>query len=106
MPSVLADAVFWIAVAACAVAQVAILRSVLAARAPERAGFPGLPGGPTPAVPAGSRAVETFWAVLPAVGLVVLLALTWRALHPAARPAARADRALPVAPAAPAAAEV
>jgi heme/copper-type cytochrome/quinol oxidase subunit 2 len=57
-------------------------------------------------VPAGSRAVETFWAVLPAVGLALLLALTWRALHPAVDPAPRADRALSAVLAAPGAAEV
>jgi hypothetical protein len=89
MPPVLADAVFWIAVVACVVAQAAILRSVLAAKAPERASFPGLAGGPLPVVRASPRAVEIFWAVLPAVALVALLAFTWRALHPAPRDDAR-----------------
>ena len=98
MPSVFAsaaftDAIFWMAVVACAVAQVAILRSVLGARLPERPSFPGLAGSEMPVVRHTSRPVELFWAVLPAVALVVVLALTWRALHPAlgsssARPAA------------------
>ena len=93
------DALFWIAVVACAVAQVAILRSVLGAKLPERAGLPGGSAADLPAVRASSRPVELFWAVLPAVALVVVLALTWRALHPiAGTPSAR--------PAAPPAAEV
>jgi len=54
--------VFWAAVAACAVAQVAIVRSVVAS--PRR------------------RASEIAWAVLPAVALVALLFVTWRRLRP------------------------
>ena len=69
----LADAIFWIAVAACLVAQVAILRSVLVTRDGSVA----------------RRASEIAWAVAPAVALALVLAATWRTLHPAdgARPA-------------------
>ena len=71
-----ADAVFWIAVVACAVAQGAILRSVLVARQPE------LPAGAR--VAPARRSAELTWAILPAVALAGVLALTWRTLHPAA----------------------
>ena len=57
-----ADAVFWAAVASCAVAQVAIVRSVVTS--PRR------------------RAIEMAWAVLPALGLSAALVLTWHRLHP------------------------
>lgn len=58
----LGDAVFWTAVASCAVAQVAIVRSVIAA--PQR------------------RPAELLYAFLPALALGAALWLTWRALHP------------------------
>ena len=58
----LSDAVFWAAVACCAVAQVAIVRSVVAS--PKR------------------RAVESTWAILPAFALGAVLVLTWLRLHP------------------------
>jgi heme/copper-type cytochrome/quinol oxidase subunit 2 len=71
---ILADAIFWIAVAACLVAQVAILRSVVVTRSGS----------------AARRATEIAWAVAPAVALALVLAATWRTLHPGAevRPAA------------------
>ena len=78
MTPTLADATFWVAVVACAIAQLAIVRSVLVARAPERpAGAPALPV---------RRPVEVAWAIVPALALAGVLALTWRALHPAADP--------------------
>jgi len=58
----LADAVFWAAVASCTVAQVAIVRSVVAS--PKR------------------RAIEVAWAILPAFALGATLVLTWHRLHP------------------------
>ena len=75
MSPTVADAIFWIAVVACAVAQVAILRSVLGARQPE------LPADAR--VAPARRSVELAWAVIPAVALGGVLALTWRTLHPA-----------------------
>ena len=69
MNPVLADAVFWIAVACCVVAQVAILRSVMAARR----------GAVSPPARQGR---EILWAVLPALALAATLLLTWRAMHP------------------------
>ena len=67
-----ADGLFWLSVACCALAQVFILRSV---------------GAPHHAPESGARlpkqrgALEMLWAVLPAIGLVVLLAFTWRAVR-------------------------
>ena len=68
----LADAIFWIAVACCVVAQLAIVRSVLIspARVPD--------SEPTSI---GRRFVEIAWAVLPGVALAFVLLLTWRAMH-------------------------
>ena len=64
----LADAIFWIAVVLCTVAQVALLRSFfLGASRPSREAA------------AAFRATETAWAVLPAVVLVGLFAATWQA---------------------------
>ncbi|MFL5575892.1 MAG: hypothetical protein ACJ79S_08000 [Gemmatimonadaceae bacterium] len=72
------DLVFWTSVVLCAVAQAAILRSVLIVR------HTPPPGAPS-SVPRVRRGVEIVWAVVPAVGLALLLALTWRAIHPADR---------------------
>jgi heme/copper-type cytochrome/quinol oxidase subunit 2 len=67
---------FWIAAACCVVAEVAILRSLLfgRARAAERQHANGPIAGRT------SRPAEIAWAVLPAVGLLLVLYLTWRAV--------------------------
>ena len=69
----LADAIFWVAVAACSIAQIAIVRSVFIspARVDEAAGA----GSP------GRRLSEIAWAVLPGVALVVLFVYTWRAMQ-------------------------
>ncbi|MEP6491465.1 MAG: hypothetical protein ABJF01_02220 [bacterium] len=68
----LADAIFWIAVACCSIAQLAIIRSVVI----------------SPARVAGSqptsvirRVGEITWAVLPGVALAVVFLFTWRAMH-------------------------
>ena len=76
MSANVADAVFWIAVVACVVAQAAITRSVLVARQPE------LPAGAR--VAPARRSAELTWALLPALALAGVLALTWRTMHPAA----------------------
>jgi heme/copper-type cytochrome/quinol oxidase subunit 2 len=67
-----AAGLFWLSVACCALAQVFILRSVSAAR---RA------APPAATLPKQRGAVEMLWAVLPAVGLAVLLVFTWRAIR-------------------------
>lgn len=68
----LADAIFWVAVACCVIAQLAIVRSVLVspARVPD--------SQPTST---GRRVVEIAWAVLPGIALAFVLLVTWRAMH-------------------------
>ena len=72
MPLPLADAIFWVAAVCCAIAQWFILRGALAAH--PAAGAP---------MSAARRGLEVVWAVLPAVALALVLAATYRALHPA-----------------------
>lgn len=62
-----ADAIFWVAVAACSIAQIAIVRSVLIS--------------PTGSTSSGRRVGEVAWAILPGVALVGLFFYTWRAMH-------------------------
>jgi heme/copper-type cytochrome/quinol oxidase subunit 2 len=70
----IADAIFWIAVACCVVAQLAILQSVVVspARAPDRE-----PASAT------RRIAEIAWAILPGVALAVVFVFTWEAIHAA-----------------------
>lgn len=70
----LADSLFWVAVAVCLVAQLAIFRSVASVR-PADTG--------RAAASRWRSAAEVVWVVLPAIGLAVVLWLTWRAMHPA-----------------------
>ena len=67
----LAEGIFWIAVLACVVAQVAILRSTYAARKVEKSAL----------VPAASRGGEIVWAIVPVVALSVLLVATWQKIE-------------------------
>lgn len=72
MPFRLTDVIFWFSAVSCAVAQAAILRSVIIA--PAR----------TLEAPAGSarrRTMEIAWAVLPGIALVAVFVLTWRVMH-------------------------
>lgn len=74
MSNALADAIFWIAVASCTIAQVAILRSI----------FTVAPQGSPPAAagaPRIHRAMEIMWAILPAIALAGVLVITWRAMQ-------------------------
>lgn len=66
------DTIFWLAATCCALAQAAIIRSALRARAQR-------PDGSE----APSKPIEVAWTVVPAVVLALVLVLTWRALHPA-----------------------
>ncbi len=70
-----ADAIFWVGVVSCAVAQIAILRSVLRTRRARET-------GESHAVPRPRFAVEVAWAVVPAIALALLLVATWRTMHP------------------------
>ena len=67
----LAEGIFWIAVLACVVAQIAILRSTYAARKVEKSAL----------VPAASRGSEIVWAIVPVVALSVLLVATWQKIE-------------------------
>ena len=67
-----ADGLFWLSVACCAIAQFYIIRSVRGSQhVPE----------PTATVPHSRGGMEMMWAVLPAIGLAVLLFFTWRAIR-------------------------
>lgn len=64
--------VFWVAAAACAVAELAILRTAF---------MPHTQLESSQEIPHSPRAIEVLWAVIPAVALGALLAATWRAIH-------------------------
>ena len=71
-----ADAIFWIAVGCCVIAQTAIVRSSLVS--------PAQAGGADERTSMGRRALEVCWAVVPGIALAVLFMATWRAMHGAA----------------------
>ena len=66
----LRTAIFWIAAVICIVAELALLRSAFMPRTSDAAGL---------SHPA--RGSEMLWAVIPAIGLMLLLAATWRAVN-------------------------
>jgi heme/copper-type cytochrome/quinol oxidase subunit 2 len=84
MPHLPATILFWISVACCLVAQVLIVRSVLAAR--------GLPAV-RPELPRARGSVEVMWAIVPGIALAAVLFFTWRAIRPETQVAAPADSA-------------
>jgi heme/copper-type cytochrome/quinol oxidase subunit 2 len=67
------EGLFWVAVACCVAAQVAIVRSAIRARS--RAAGDGIE------VPRPKRVIEIAWTLLPALALALVLVLTWRAIH-------------------------
>ena len=72
-------AIFWIAALLCVVAELAILRSM---RRGSRAGAGASAGNPSDAaMPRGRPATELIWAVVPAVGLILVLIVTWEAIR-------------------------
>jgi heme/copper-type cytochrome/quinol oxidase subunit 2 len=72
IPGFLSDIIFWLAAVCCALAQAAIVRSALRARAQR-------PDGSA----APSKPIEVAWTVLPALMLALVLVFTWRAMHSA-----------------------
>ena len=74
MPLPFADAIFWVAVACCSVAQLAIIYSSVVS--PAR-----VPGAPEPTSTI-RRIGEIAWAVLPGIALAAVFVFTWRAIHP------------------------
>jgi heme/copper-type cytochrome/quinol oxidase subunit 2 len=67
----LAETIFWIAAIACAIAELAILRSTFAARSATKSTL----------VPSGSPRSELVWAILPALALIVVLSATWQRIE-------------------------
>ena len=74
MPLSFADAIFWVAVACCSVAQLAIIYSSVVS--PAR-----VPGAPEPTSTI-RRIGEIAWAVLPGIALAAVFVFTWQAIHP------------------------
>jgi heme/copper-type cytochrome/quinol oxidase subunit 2 len=72
MSFLLADAIFWVAVACCTVAQVAIIHSVVIS--------PARVAGSEPTSGA-RRTAEIAWAVIPGIALVFVFLFTWRAMQ-------------------------
>jgi heme/copper-type cytochrome/quinol oxidase subunit 2 len=64
---------FWLAVLACFVAQIAIIRAAISAPMTVR--------NDSASMPMPRRASEVAWTIVPAIGLAVLLVFTWRAVH-------------------------
>ncbi len=71
LPALAADALFIVAALACGVAQIGILWSVFARRAPTE----------SPGAPVTRQATEILWAVLPVLALAAVLVATWRAVR-------------------------
>jgi heme/copper-type cytochrome/quinol oxidase subunit 2 len=69
------SALFWVAAACCIFAELAILRSLLFGRARAAEAKDSMGAARTAHA---SRPADIAWAVLPAVGLAVVLYLTWR----------------------------
>jgi heme/copper-type cytochrome/quinol oxidase subunit 2 len=72
------DAVFWIAVGCCVIAQSAILYSVLRVSLARRSSATTSASQP---LSHSSRAIEIAWAVMPGIALVFVLLYTWRAMR-------------------------
>jgi len=66
-----AEIIFWIAAAACAIAEIAILRFSFAAQRAKKSEL----------VPAAARGGEIAWAVIPALALVAVLSATWQRIE-------------------------
>lgn len=85
MASLAAESLFWVAALACVVAQLAILRAVVA-DSPRDASQETDPA-PDPHCAAlatrRGRAAEATWALLPGVVLALVLFWTWHAVRPA-----------------------
>jgi len=67
----LAETIFWIAAAACAIAEIAILRFSFAAQRANKSEL----------VPAAPRSGEIAWAIIPALALIAVLFATWQKIE-------------------------
>lgn len=97
MRILLAYGLFWTSVACCLVAQFFIIRSILGTHLPAAGGPPGVPAGAGEARPLPRRrgGLELLWAVVPAVGLAVLLYFTWQAVERYVGPSSLSSPAAP-----------
>ena len=68
MSQPLAETIFWIAAAACVIAEIAILRF----------SFAGQRANKSELVPVAARSGEIAWAIIPALALVAVLFATWQ----------------------------
>jgi len=85
MSTSLTDAIFWVAVVLCAVAQIFILRAVFRVTpAGVQAGSANTstPEGEQASVPSPHRVTEIVWVVLPVVLLAAAFVFAWRTMHP------------------------
>src|SRR5690349_902085 len=82
-------ALFWLAAACCVVAEAVILRSLLFGRARDAEQEHA---NSSSRVAKTTRPAEIAWALLPAVGLLFVLYLTWRAVDTRPAPAADVSR--------------
>jgi len=71
-------AIFWIAAFLCIVAEIGILRSMVRG---SRAVTANSTHAPDAVVPRSRPVVELIWAVLPAIGLIIVLLLTRSAVR-------------------------
>lgn len=71
MSQPLAETIFWIAAAACVIAEVAILRFTFATRSANKSEL----------VPASSHSGEIAWAIIPALALIVVFGATWQRIQ-------------------------
>jgi heme/copper-type cytochrome/quinol oxidase subunit 2 len=67
----LAETIFWIAALVCAVAEIAILRSIIAQRRAQNSTLAA----------SSSPLAELIWAIVPAIALTVLLVATWQRIE-------------------------
>jgi hypothetical protein len=83
MPSLAAESLFWIAAVACAVAQLAILRSVVTDPAGDGTRPPGSAADPGRSIGGSGRRRlrEATWALLPGVVLAFVLIWTWHTVR-------------------------
>jgi hypothetical protein len=81
MSTRISDAIFWVAVVACAIAQLFILRAVF--RVTPSAGSSSESIAEASGVPAPHRLTEIVWVLLPVLLLALAFFGAWRAMHPA-----------------------
>jgi hypothetical protein len=83
MASFVAESLFWVAGASCAIAQVAIVRGIVVESVPDRAAASGADPNQLLAARPAHRAREAAWALLPGLFVALVLFWTWRTMHPA-----------------------